>query len=318
MTYHVLIPDNVNQAAIDLLERTDGITVTAPGKMARDETLAVIPDAHALIIRSATKADAELLNAAENLKFIARAGAGVDNIDIGAATEHGVLVMNTPDGNTVSTAEYTFGLMLALSRHIPKAHATMLDGRWDRKLFMGTELRGKILGLVGLGRVGRAVAKRALSFDMTVIAYDPYIPSDIAADFGVAMIDLRDLYKCADYISLHSLVTDKTRNMINADSIAQMKEGVRIINAARGVLINDSDLAAAIKVGYVAGAALDVYATEPPPDNNPLLGLDGVIHTPHLAASTTDAQIAVAVEAAQLVVNALLKSVYKHAVNRLF
>jgi len=315
MNHHILIPNNLNQTAIDLLERTDGITVTAPGKMTRDETLSAVPDAHALIIRSATKADAELLNAAGNLKVVARAGAGVDNIDLGTATARGAVVMNTPDGNTVSTAEYTFGLILALSRHIPKAHTTLLAGNWDRKQFMGTELRGKVLGLVGFGRVGRAVAKRALSFEMTVIAYDPYIPPDIAADFGVAMVDLGDLYRCVDYISLHSLVTDKTCGMINADSIAQMKEGVRIINAARGTLINEADLAAAIKAGYVAGAALDVYTTEPPPDNHPLLRLEGVIHTPHLAASTFDAQITVAIEATQLVLNALLRGEYENVVN---
>ncbi len=315
MTYHVLISDNVDQAAIELLESADGITLTAPGKMERDETLSAIPDAHALIIRSATKADAELLNAAPKLKAIARAGVGVDNIDLDTATANGVVVMNTPGGNTVSTAEHTFGLMLALSRHIPKAHASLVARRWDRKLFMGVELRGKILGLVGFGRVGRALAKRSLSFDMTVIAYDPYIPTDIAADLGVAMVDLTTLYKCADYISLHALVTDETRGMINTASIAQMKEGVRIINAARGALINDAELAAAIKAGYVAGAALDVYAPEPPPDDHPLLGLEGVIHTPHLAASTSDAQITVAVEAAQLVVNALLENEYENVVN---
>lgn len=315
MTYHVVVPDSVHPSAVDVLKQASGLEFVAPGQMSRADLIAAVPAADALIIRSASKIDAEVLANASSLKMIARAGVGVDNVDIPEATRRGVVVMNTPDGNTISTAEHTFGLMLALARHIPQAHATMLAGKWDRKSFMGVELRGKTLGVVGFGRIGRAVAKRALAFEMTVITADPYIPADVAADLGVELVALDDLYARADFISLHSLLNDETRNMINRDSIAKMKPGVRIVDAARGALINEADLAEAIKSGHVAGAALDVFAQEPPPADDPLIGLSGVVHTPHLAASTTDAQIVVAVEAAQLVVDALTKGEYRNVVN---
>jgi D-3-phosphoglycerate dehydrogenase len=283
--------------------------------MSRPDTLAAIPEADALIIRSATKADAELIQAAPRLKIIARAGVGVDNVDVDAASDKGVVVVNTPEGNTVATAEFTFGLILALARHIPQAYVSLSSGKWDRKSFMGVELRGKTLGIVGFGRIGRAVARRAQAFDMDVVTYDPYIPLDIAEDFGVRLISLDELFAQSDFITLHSLITDETRQMINKDSIARMKRGVRIVNAARGALINDAHLAEAITSGQVAGAALDVYAEEPPPAGHPLIGLPGVIHTPHLAASTDEAQVAVAIEAAKLVVDALLKGEYRNVVN---
>jgi len=315
MTYHVLVPDNVHPSALEVLNAAPGIEVTAPGQMKREETLAAIPSADALIIRSATKVDAEMLAAAANLKLIARAGVGVDNVDVEAATRHGVIVMNTPEGNTIATAEHAFGLMLALARHIPNAQISMRDGKWDRKSFMGIELRGKTLGIVGFGRIGRAIAKRALAFEMTVIAHDPYIPEDIAADLGVELVSLDELYRRADFITLHSVITDETRGMVNAATLGKMKQGVRIINAARGALINESELAEAIKSGQVGGAALDVYEQEPPQADNPLVGLPGVVHTPHLAASTEDAQVAVAVEAAELIVAALTRNEYKNVVN---
>jgi D-3-phosphoglycerate dehydrogenase len=239
----------------------------------------------------------------------------VDNVDIPEATRRGIVVVNTPDGNTISTAEMTFGLMLALARSIPQAHNSLAGGKWDRKSFMGVELRGKTLGVVGFGRIGRAVAKRALAFEMTVIAYDPYIPADVGADMGVEMVDLDAIYRRSDFITLHALLTDETRDMINATTIAKMKKGVRIIDAARGALINEADLAEGIKSGKVAGAALDVYPTEPPPADDPLIGLANVVHTPHLAASTEDAQIVVAVDAAKLVVDALLNGRYANVVN---
>lgn len=314
MTYHVLVPDSVHPSAVEILQNA-GLKVTAPGQMKRNETLAAIADADALIIRSATKADAELLSAANQLKVIARAGVGVDNVDLDVATQKHIAVMNTPDGNTVATAEHAFGLMLALARHIPQAHASMQARKWDRKSYMGVELRGKTLGIVGFGRIGRAIARRAQAFDMKVIAHDPYIPMDIAEDFGVELVSLDELFRRSDFITLHSVITDETRNMVNKDSIARMKKGVRIVNAARGALINEADLAEALKSGHVAGAALDVYADEPPAQDNPLVGLPNVIDTPHLAASTDEAQVAVAVEAAHLVVNALTKGEYKNVVN---
>lgn len=314
MTYHVLVPDSVHKTAVEILQNA-GLNVTAPGQMKRAETLAAIADTDALIIRSATKVDAEMLAASTKLKVIARAGVGVDNVDVAEATKRSIVVMNTPDGNTISTAEHTFALMLALARMIPQAHASMAQGKWDRKTFMGIELRGKILGVVGFGRIGRAVAKRALAFEMKVLAYDPYISDDLAADLGATRVNLETLFAEADFISLHTMLTDETRDMVNKDSIAKMKKGVRIIDAARGALINEADLAEGLKSGHVAGAALDVYQQEPPEPNNPLIGLPNVVHTPHVAASTDDAQVAVALEAAQLIVAALLKGEHKNVVN---
>lgn len=311
---HILVSDSLGESGIAILEQQDGITFEHPGtKMSRAEVMAVIGDADGLIIRSGTTADAGLLAAATKLKAIARAGVGVDNIDLVAATERGIVVMNTPSGNTIATAEMTLGLMLALARHIPRAHQALVEGRWERKQWMGTELNGKTLGLVGFGRVGQAVGSRAAAFGMKIVAYDPYLES---IPEGAAMLDnLEDLYSQADYLSLHAVVTDETRHMINVEAIASMKDGVRIINAARGSLIDTFALADAIKAGKVAGAALDVYETEPPDENNPLIGLDGVVHTPHLGASTLEAQDAVADEAVRLMIDALLNNSFASVVN---
>lgn len=307
MTCHVLVPDNVDRCAIDLLEARAEIRVCAPGKLARPDLLAAVADAQAIIIRSGVSADAELIARAPLLKAIARAGVGVDNVDLEAASARGIVVMNTPGGNTISTAEHSFGLMLALSRHIPQGHQSLLDGRWDRKLFSGVELKGKTLGIIGLGRIGQAIAARAQAFEMTVIAHDPFLPAQVAAEIKVPLLDLAQVYARSDYLTLHALATDETRGMINARSIAAMKDGMRIINAARGALINAADLAAALSSGKVAGAALDVFEAEPPPADHPLIGHPKVIHTPHLAASTADAQVTVAREAAQLVIDFLLE-----------
>lgn len=315
MPFHVLIPDSVHPSAIEVFQSAPEIHVSASGQLQRAETLAAIADADALIIRSATKVDVEMLAAGSKLRAIARAGVGVDNVDVKTATANGVVVMNTPDGNTIATAEETFALMLALARHVPQAYLSMREGKWDRKSYMGTELRGKTLGIVGFGRIGRAVAKRALAFEMSVIAYDPYIPEDIAADLGVDLVSLDEIYRQSDYITLHTVLTDETRGMIRRENIDKMKSGVRIVNAARGALINEADLAEAIKNGKVAGAALDVYAQEPPPADHLLIGLPGVVHTPHLAASTEEAQIAVAVEAAQLIADGLLNGKWRNVVN---
>lgn len=313
MTYTVLVPDNVHPSALDVLNAAEGLNIVAPGQMKRDELLAALPEADALIIRSASKIDAEALAAATKLKMIARAGVGVDNVDIPVATGRGIVIMNTPDGNTVSTAEMAFGLMLSLVRQIPQAHASMTAGKWDRKSFSGSELRGKTLGIVGFGRIGRAIAKRALAFEMTVIASDPYVKS--AGDLNVELVDMDTLYGRSDFITLHSILNDETRGMVNAAAIAKMKPGVRIVNAARGALINEADLAEALKSGQVAGAALDVYTNEPPEAGNPLVELANVVHTPHLAASTEDAQIVVAVDAAKQIVDALLNGNYVNVVN---
>ena len=307
MTFHVLVPDNVHQQAIDILRGAAGIRVTAPGLMERADLLDAIVDADAIIIRSGVTADAELIASAPRLKAIARAGVGVDNVDLDVATAKGIVVMNTPGGNTISTAEHAFGLMIALSRHIARGHQSLLEGRWERKALSGVELKGKTLGLIGLGRIGQAIALRAQAFEMRVIARDPYLPPAVAAEIDVPLLSLAELYARADYLSLHALATDETRGMIDTDAIAAMKDGVRIINASRGALIVSDDLAAALKCGKVAGAALDVYEQEPPPADHPLIGLPNVLHTPHLAASTADAQVTVAVEAARLILDYLLK-----------
>ncbi|MGJ3241122.1 MAG: hydroxyacid dehydrogenase [Anaerolineae bacterium] len=311
----VLIPDNVDQKAIDLLSKYDDLTIIAPGKLSQDELIAQVPNADALIIRSGVQITPEVFAAASNLKAIARAGVGVDNIDLDAATAHGVVVMNTPGGNTISTAEHTFGLMLALARHIPQGNSSLKAGRWDRKQYVGVELKGKTLGVLGFGRIGQAVASRALAFEMDVIAYDPFLDDSVFTSTGIEWVDLDTLYARADFITLHAPATPDTEGMINQASLAKMKDGVRIINAARGALINDFDLAQALQSGKVAGAAVDVYVTEPPPADHPLLGFDTVIDTPHLAANTTDAQITVAVEAAELVADALRNQTYQNVVN---
>ncbi len=315
MSHLILVPDNVHPRAIEVLQSRAGIRVSAPGKMERKALLDAVGAAHALIIRSGVTADAELISRAPELKAIARAGVGVDNVDLAAATARGIVVMNTPGGNTISTAEYTMGLMLALSRHIAPGHQSLADGRWDRKAFTGVELKGKTLGIIGLGRIGQAIAKRAQAFEMAIVAHDPYLPPPVAAALGVPLLDLEDVYARSDYLTLHALVTDETRGMINAGAIARMKDGVRIINAARGALIDSADLADALSTGKVGGAALDVYEQEPPPGDHPLIGLPNVLHTPHLAASTSDAQVTVAVEAAELILAYLLDGVAENVCN---
>lgn len=313
---HILIPDNLEKIGLNLLTQAEGVTIQAPAKMSRDEVMAAVGTADGMIIRSGTKANAELLQKATKLKAIVRAGVGVDNVDLVKATELGIAVMNTPAGNTVATAEHTMALMLALARHIPKAQISMLEGQWERKAFMGTELRGKTLGIIGFGRVGQAVAKRALAFEMNVIAYDPYVSKQVAQSLNVALLSLDELLARADYLTLHTVVTPETEHLIDAENIAKMKDGVRLINAARGSLVNEYDLAEAIKSGKITGAALDVYAEEPPQKDNPLIGLSGIIHTPHLGASTLEAQEAVAAEAAEIMLDALLRNEYRNVVNR--
>jgi D-3-phosphoglycerate dehydrogenase / 2-oxoglutarate reductase len=314
-TYRILVPDNLDKAGLNLLTAREGVTVQSAAKMSRDEVLAAIPDVDALIIRSATKVDAKMLDAAPKLKLVGRAGVGVDNVDLDAATDRGILVMNAPDGNTIATAELASGLMLSLARKIPQAHNSLAGGEWDRKSFMGTELRGKTLGVIGFGRVGKAIARRAQAFDMNVITYDPYVQQAVADALNVELVTLDALYERADYITLHALVTDESRHMINAESLAKMKKGVRIVNAARGALINDADLAEAIKSGQVAGAGLDVFEPEPPEKDNPLLNLPGVIHLPHLGASTLEAQDEVAVQIAQQTLDFLFEGTYRNVVN---
>ncbi|MFC1959109.1 hydroxyacid dehydrogenase [Chloroflexota bacterium] len=314
MTYNIVVADRLSTEGIEILQAVPEFQVN-PGPLNRAEALSAIAEADALIVRSATKADAELLAAAPNLKAIARAGAGVDNIDLAVAGAQGVQVMNTPGGNTIAAVEQTMGLMLALARHIPQGHQSLVEGRWDRKLYMGTQVYGKTLGIVGLGRIGQAVAVRAQAFGMTTIAADPWQPAEVFAACNTTSVTLDELFASSDYIALHAPAGEATRHMINDTTLASMKDGVRLINTARGTLIDPAALAAAIESGKVAGAAIDVYPTEPPDADYPLLGLAGVLHTPHLGASTQEAQITVAVQAAEQIRDGLLTGDYRNVVN---
>jgi D-3-phosphoglycerate dehydrogenase / 2-oxoglutarate reductase len=305
----VIVADKISEHGVALLKET-GWNIVQTTK----ETLAgELADADALIVRSATKVTPELMDKAPRLRVVGRAGVGVDNIDLDGATKRGILVMSTPGGSSVSVAEHTFALLLALVRQVPKFDAAMREGRWE-KSSSGAEVRGKTMGLIGLGRIGGEVAIRANAFDMRVLAFDPYISEAAAKEYSVELVALEQLLAESDFISLHTAVSQLTRNMINAQSIAMMKKGVRIVNAARGELINEADLAAALKSGGVAGAALDVFAEEPP-KNSPLIGLPNVICTPHVAGSTAEAQEELGNQVAVQVRDYLVEGVIKNAVN---
>lgn len=306
----VIVADKISDRGIQLLKEQPGWNVVLTTK---DNLIAEIADADALIVRSATKVTPALLEKAPKLRAVGRAGVGVDNIDLDEATKHGILVMSTPGGSTVSVAEHTFALLLALVRELPKFDASMRAGKWE-KSSSGAEVRGKTLGLVGLGRIGAEVAVRAEAFDMRVIAFDPFISEAAAKELSVDLVSLETLLAESDFISLHTAVVPQTREMINATSIAKMKKGVRIVNSARGELINEADLAAAITNKHVAGAALDVFAEEPP-KNNPLIGLPNVITTPHVAGSTAEAQEELGTQVAVQIKDYLVDGIIKNAVN---
>ena len=305
----VIVADKISDRGVELLKQTAWNVVQTT-----KETLAgELADADALIVRSATKVTADLMSKAPRLRVVGRAGVGVDNIDLGEATKRGVLVMSTPGGSSVSVAEHTFALLLALVRQVPKFDASMREGKWE-KSSSGAEVRGKTLGLVGLGRIGTEVARRGKAFDMRVLAFDPYISEAAAKELGVELVKLDELLAESDVLSLHTAVSPQTQQMINAQTIAKMKKGVRIVNAARGELIHEADLAAALKSGHVAGAALDVFAEEPP-KNSPLVGLTNVICTPHVAGSTAEAQEELGIQVAVQVRDYLAEGVIRNAVN---
>jgi D-3-phosphoglycerate dehydrogenase / 2-oxoglutarate reductase len=307
----VIVADKISDRGVELLKQQPGWNVVLTSK----ETLfAEIADAEALIVRSATKVTSELLDKARRLRVVGRAGVGVDNIDLDEATKRGVLVMSTPGGNAVSVAEHTFALLLALARQVPRLDKAFHEGRWEKSSAAGTELRGKTLGLIGLGRIGSEVAVRAEAFDMRVVAYDPFISEAAAREVQVELVPLEKLFAESDFISLHTAVSAATKNMINAGAIAKMKDGVRIVNAARGELIDEAALAEALKSGKVGGAALDVFAQEPP-KNSPLVGLPNVIGTPHVAGSTTEAQEEVGTQVAVQVRDYLAEGIIRNAVN---
>ena len=269
-------------------------------------------------MRSATLVDADVIAAGKKLVVIGRAGLGIDNIDIQAATMAGVIVMNTPDANSIATAEQAMAMMLAVSRHTVKAYESLKSGEWNRAAFVGTELFGKVLGIIGFGRIGRLVSERAKAFGMEVLAYDPFVSEEIARDLNVTLVDLEDLFNEADYISLHAGYLPETENIIKAETISQMKNGVTIINVARGRLIDDHALANALQTGKVKAAAIDVFRQEPPTKENPLLGLSNVLYTPHIGASTNEAQQLVAGQIADQVLAALHGSDFPNAINMPF
>ncbi|MQY53433.1 MAG: phosphoglycerate dehydrogenase [Firmicutes bacterium] len=310
----VLVSDKLAEEGIELLRESPDITVDVKLKLELQELLKHIGKYDALLVRSATKVTKEVIDAAKNLKVIGRAGVGVDNIDVEAASKRGILVMNTPGGNTISAAEHTMSMLLALSRCIPQANISLKSKQWEKKKFLGTEIFKKTMGIVGLGRIGGEVAKRAQSFGMEIIACDPYISKAHAREIGVKLVSFPELIKQADYITIHIPSTPETKHIINKETINQMKEGVRIINCARGGIIDEAALAEAVKSGKVGGAALDVFEKEPPFDS-PVLGLENIIVTPHLGASTEEAQINVARDIAQQVLDFLKKGIVRNAVN---
>ncbi|MFW5857471.1 MAG: phosphoglycerate dehydrogenase [Planctomycetota bacterium] len=311
----VLVSDKLAQEGVDILTETSGVEVTVKTGMTPDELKGVIGEFDAIIIRSATKLTADILECATNLKAIARAGVGVDNVDIPAATRQGAIVMNTPGGNTVSTAELAVTLLLALSRHIHPACQSLKEGAWDRKKYQGTEVNGKTLGLLGLGRIGCEVARRCRAFNMRVLAYDPFISEDRAKALGIELVpDVMALVKEIDYLSVHTPLTDETRAIIGTDAFAAMKDGVRVVNGARGGIIDEEALLAALESGKCAGAALDVYTEEPPTDRR-VVEHPHVLCTPHLGASTEEAQISVAIDAAKQIVDALKNGEIRFALN---
>ncbi|MCC7417667.1 MAG: phosphoglycerate dehydrogenase [Acidobacteria bacterium] len=309
----IVVADGMPDAALELL-RAEGWEVDTRRGRTPEELAAALHDADALIVRSATKVTAALLSAAPALRAVARAGTGVDNVDVAAATARGILVMNAPGANSVSVAELAIGLILALARRLPAADASMKEGRWEKRELIGEELRGKTLGLVGLGRIGREVAGRAAAFSMRLIAHDPFISGQAAASIGAELVSLDELFTRADYVSLHAPSNEKTRHLVNRERLRAARRGIRIVNTARGDLVDEAALAEAIEAGHVAGAAIDVFGQEPPADQR-LQKLPQVIATPHIAASTREGQALVGAETAAALHGYLRHGVIRNAVN---
>ncbi len=309
----VLVSDNISPNGVEILKKA-GLEVDVNIGLKPDQLKAIIGNYHALIIRSATKVTADILEAAANLKVIGRAGSGLDNVDKVAASKKGIVVMNTPGGNTITTAEHTIAMMFAVARKTPQANASIAAGKWEKKKFMGIELFNKTLGIIGLGKIGSEVARRMQCMGMNVIAYDPFLSEEKAKNMGIEKLEISEIMKKADFITVHTPLTPETRNMINAQTIKTMKNGVFIINCARGGIINEKDLYDALESGKVAGAALDVFEKEPP-ENNLLVGHEKVVCTPHLGASTTEAQENVAIAAAEQIVDCLIYGTIRNAVN---
>lgn len=313
----ILVCDPISPKGIALLQqRPEFEVVVLPKRLSEAELLPVVADAVAMVVRSETKVTRQVIEAAPKLRVVGRAGVGIDNVDVEAATQRGVVVMNTPAGNTITTAELSFAMILSLARKVPQAHATMAAGKWDRKQFQGVELHGKTLGVLGMGRIGGEVAKRAIAFGMRVVAYDPFLTEARAKAMGVELAgDLDAVYRDADFISVHMPVTDQTRGMLNATAFARMKPGVRIVNCARGEIIVEGDLIAALDSGKVAAAGLDVFIVEPLAADHPFRKHPNIILTPHLGASTEEAQEKCGIEVAEVLTAYLLTGEVRNAVN---
>lgn len=310
----VLVSDPLASDGIEELKKEKDIEVDVQTDLTPGELLKIIGDYEGLIVRSQTKVTKDVIDSAKKLKVIARAGTGIDNVNVEAATRKGIIVMNVPGGNTISAAENTIAMILSMSRNIPQANASMKNGKWEKKKFTGTEVHDKILGIIGLGRIGTEVAKMAQGLGMHTIGYDPFVFLEQAKKMGIEYVKLQEIFKKSDYITVHTPFSKETRHLIGKREFALMKDGVRIINCARGGIIDETALYDAIKTGKVAGAALDVFESEPP-ERSPLLTLDSVITTPHLGASTQEAQVRVAVDAAKQVVDVLKRGMVRNALN---
>jgi D-3-phosphoglycerate dehydrogenase len=311
----VLIADKISESGISYLREQEGIEVILAYGSTPEKLKELAADVDAIIVRSASSVTKEIIDAAPKLKAVGRAGVGVDNIDVSAATDRGILVMNTPGGNTIATAELTFTHMLCSARPVPQANASMRNGKWEKKAFEGTELFRKTLGILGLGRIGAEVAKRAKAFGMRVLAYDPYLTESRAEQMGVEKVDIEDLLPQVDFITVHMPKTESTTNMLNAATFAKMKDGVRIVNCARGGLIDEDDLAKALESGKVAAAGLDVFMEEPMSQDHPLRAFENLVTTPHLGASTIEAQENVGLEVAECIAEALRGGLVRSAIN---
>lgn len=313
--FKVLVSDPISDLGLQQLTEASDVEVVKNTGLSEDELVAVIGQYDALLVRSQTKVTRRIMEAGMKLKVIGRAGVGVDNIDLEAATSLGIVVINAPDGNTITTCEHTFAMMMALARHIPQAYRKTVEGQWDRKSFLGVELRNKILGVLGLGRIGTEVAKRAIAFGMTVMGYDPFMTEERAEKLGIKLASVDEIVRTADFITVHTPLTNETRHMISRPQFEVMKKGMRIINCARGGIIDEMALVEAIDQGIVHGAAFDVFEQEPPSPDHPFLRHPKIIVTPHLGASTVEAQENVAIDVSEQVLNILRNEPFKNAVN---
>ncbi|MGK9250034.1 MULTISPECIES: phosphoglycerate dehydrogenase [Paenibacillus] len=313
--FKVLVSDPISDLGIQQLMDAPDVSVDKKPGLSEDELVAIIGEYDALLVRSQTRVTARVLEAGTSLKVVGRAGVGVDNIDLPAATGKGIIVINAPDGNTITTCEHTFAMMMAVARHIPQAYAKTVNGEWDRKSFLGVELRGKKLGVVGMGRIGSEVAKRAKAFGMDILGYDPFLTEEKADKLGVTLASVDDIVRGADFMTVHTPLTPETRHMIGAEQFKVMKPGMRIVNCARGGIVDEYALVDAVNEGIVAGAAFDVFESEPPAADHPFLNNPKIIVTPHLGASTVEAQENVAIDVSEQVLHILRSEPFVNAVN---